>query len=68
MMPALMSTSAWVLLVSGERLRVQLTKVARRPVKSNAAISGSVMDRLCPLRSVAAMARSALRAVNLHNR
>ena len=43
MMAALMSTRPWVLLGSGDRLRVQLTKVARRPLKSKALISGSLM-------------------------
>jgi len=45
---ALTSISPWVLLRSGERLRVQLTNIARRPLKSMALISGSVMGRQEP--------------------
>ena len=41
MMAALTSTRPWVLLCSGDRLSVQLTKVARRSEKSVLSVSST---------------------------
>src|SRR5215210_4474734 len=48
MIAALASTSPWVWLRSGERFSVQLTNMARRPVKSSS-VMGRTLLRKCDL-------------------
>src|ERR1700752_786517 len=67
MIPALASTSPWVLLTSGLRFRVQLTKVAFRPEKSCSSIGlplGSWLGRRT-FRLLRASDRYALRVSSL---